>query len=188
MKPEAKKPHFDKSWTLFLDRDGVINVKIENDYVRQWKDFVFLPGVKEALKDLNSLFGTIVIVTNQQGIGRGIFTRGDLEFTHGCMLDVIQQSGGRIDKIYFCPALAADNDPCRKPNTGMALEAKKDFPHIDFKRSVIVGDSITDMEFGRQLGMITVFIRDAIPPGEEHKVDYHFRSLKQFADFAILLT
>jgi D-glycero-D-manno-heptose 1,7-bisphosphate phosphatase len=177
--------NIDKTWTLFLDRDGVINRKIDNDYVRQWKDFEFLPGVFDAMKMVNPLFATILVVTNQQGIGKGVFTENDLNFTHGCMQDIIEQNGGRIDEIYFCPALAADNNPCRKPNTGMGLQAKKDFPAIDFNKSIIVGDSITDMQFGKSLGMKTVYISAKNPlSADEHAlVDMQVNSLKQFADY-----
>lgn len=182
-KVNSEKLNFDRSWTLFLDRDGVINENPVGDYVREWKSFVFLPGVLVAMKKLNSLFGIIVVVTNQQGIGKGYFTEDDLEFTHGCMLDIIRQNGGRIDKIYFCPNLVSDNNPCRKPATGMAHAAKKDFPLIDFSKSIIVGDSITDMEFGRTEGMKTVFISDKFPERESAKIDYHFSSLKEFTDF-----
>jgi len=64
----------DKSWTLFLDRDGVINKKIDNDYVKAWEQFEFLPGVIEALKILSAKFGKIIIVTNQQGVGRQLMS------------------------------------------------------------------------------------------------------------------
>jgi len=137
------------------------------------------------MKTLNPLFKTIVVVTNQQGIGKGYFTVEDLNFTHGCMADLIKQNGGRIDKIYFCPNLASDNNSCRKPDIGMALEAKKDFPNIVFRKSIMVGDSITDMEFGRKVGMTTILIKDTLPTEEYHKVDFHFLSLKDFSDFLI---
>jgi D-glycero-D-manno-heptose 1,7-bisphosphate phosphatase len=176
-------PKFDRSWTLFLDRDGVINKKIENDYVKKWEDFHFLEGVHTALKKFSSLFGITVIVTNQQGIGKGVFTESDLAATHKKMVEEINKNGGRIDKIYFCPALAADDHPNRKPNTGMAFDALRDLPAIDFERSVMVGDSLTDMQFGRALGMFTVFIKDQLPPlpAEQTLIDRHFTSLEGFS-------
>lgn len=184
-KMNSQNFNIDKTWALFLDRDGVINRKIDNDYVRQWKDFKFLPGALDAMKVFNHLFATIVVVTNQQGIGKGVFTENDLNFTHGCMQDIVQQNGGRIDKVYFCPALAGDNNPCRKPNTGMGLQAKKDFPTIDFGKSIIVGDSITDMQFGKSLRMKTVYIspKTSLSSEENTLVDLQVNSLKQFADF-----
>lgn len=174
-----KELHIDKTWTLFLDRDGVINRKLENDYVKHWVDFEFLDGVQDAMKILNGKFGKIVIVTNQQGIGKGLYRTEDLELIHKNMLYEINYLGGRIDKVYFSPHLASANHPTRKPGTGMALEAKRDFPEIDFHRSVIVGDSMSDMEFGKALGMKTVFISER--KNTDDKIDFNFTSLVEFS-------
>lgn len=174
-----KDLNINKSWSLFLDRDGVINKKLDNDYVKHWTDFEFLDGVLDAMKILNSKFGTIVVVTNQQGIGKGLYRTEDLELIHKNMLYEINYLGGRIDKVYFSPYLDALNHPTRKPGTGMGLEAKKDFPVIDFSKSIIVGDSITDMQFGRALGMKTVFISEQ--KRTDDKIDFNFPSLVEFS-------
>jgi D-glycero-D-manno-heptose 1,7-bisphosphate phosphatase len=175
---------FDKTWTLFLDRDGVINENIKDDYVKRWEDFHFLPNAAQALKKLNSIFGTIVIVTNQQGIGKGLYTENDLSSIHKNMTEEILKHGGRIDKIYFASALKAENSEFRKPATGMALQAEKDFPHIKFDRSIIVGDSITDMQFGKAMGMRTVYIKDKFPDEVEEQflIDKMYPSLFAFAE------
>jgi len=152
----------DKTWTLFLDRDGVINKLIEDGYVKSWGNFEFLPGVLEAIRLLSQIFGKIIIVTNQRGISRKLVTTEDLDEIHALMLKEIENAGGRIDKIYYCPHLVEDDCDCRKPKTGMPLQAKKDFPGIDFSKSVIVGDSRNDMEMGQRLGMTTVFIGTSI--------------------------
>ena len=136
-----KDLNIDTTWTLFLDRDGVINKKLENDYVKHSTEFEFIDGVIPALASLNKVFGTIVVVTNQQCIGKGIITAEDLELVHKNMLYEISYLKGRIDKIYFSPYLASENHPTRKPAIGMALQAQQDFPHIDLKKSIIVGDS-----------------------------------------------
>lgn len=148
----------DQDWTLFLDRDGVINQKLDNDYVKSVEEFNFLEGVPEALKSLAGIFPRIVIVTNQQGIGKGLMTEDQLLEVHGNMLRDISEAGGRIDEIYFCPDLAGEDVPRRKPNIGMAMDALADFPDIDFKKSIIVGDSPSDMEFGLRAGMTRIFI------------------------------
>ena len=165
----------DPSWSLFLDRDGVINKKLEDDYVKHWVEFEFIEGAMDALKFLNTQFGHIVVVTNQQGIGKRLYRTEDLELIHKNMLYEIAFYGGRIDKVYFSPYLAAENHPSRKPGIGMALQAKTDFPAIDFHKSVIVGDSLSDMEFGRAAGMKTIFISEKAV--EDSRIDLCFSSL-----------
>jgi histidinol-phosphate phosphatase family protein len=173
-----KSLNINKDWTLFLDRDGVINKKLENDYVKHWIEFEFLDGTLDALKILSSVFGKIVVVTNQQGIGKGIYRTEDLELIHKNMLYEVNYLGGRIDKVYFSPYLDSANHPTRKPGTGMALAAKNDFPQIDFTKSIIVGDSMSDMEFGKALGMKTVFISEE--KRTDNKIDFNFPSLIEF--------
>jgi D-glycero-alpha-D-manno-heptose 1-phosphate guanylyltransferase len=147
-----------KEWTLFLDRDGVLNKRIVDDYVKDPGEFEWIPGVLEALKILSEFFGKIIIVSNQQGIGKGQMTENDLEIIHSKMLNEINQHDGRVDAIYFAPQLKSENSAYRKPGIGMALQAKADFPGIDFSKSVMAGDSENDLQFGRKAGMITVFI------------------------------
>lgn len=149
---------FDNDWTLFLDRDGVINHRIPDDYIKKWSEFKFLPGVLDALKIFNDFFPRIVLVTNQAGIEKEILTHDDLREIHRQMLEVIDYFGGRIDDIYYCP-YKADLDPlCRKPNPGMALEAQNDYKDIDFHKSIMIGDSNSDIIFGNNLGMRTVLV------------------------------
>src|SRR5688572_14103834 len=126
-----KDLNIDSTWTLFLDRDGVINKKLENDYVKHSTEFEFIDGSLNALRMLNSIFGIIVVVTNQQCIGKKIIFPEDLELIHQNMMYEITYLKGRIDKIYHSPHLDADNHPTRKPGIGMALQAKEDFPSID---------------------------------------------------------
>src|SRR3954468_20943812 len=94
-------PLIDKSWTLFLDRDGVINHEKKEDYVLNWNEFRFYDGVTSALKTLSNLFGTIVMVTNQRGVGKGVMTESDLAVIHTNMLSTITENAGRLDKIYY---------------------------------------------------------------------------------------
>ncbi len=173
-----KNLNIDKSWTLFLDRDGVINKKLENDYVKHWIEFEFIDGVFDALKYLDKVFGTIVVVTNQQGIGKGLYRTEDLEIIHKNMLYEIDYHGGRIDKVYFSPYLSSQNHPTRKPGIGMAHLARQDYPGIDFSKSLMVGDSMSDMEFGKTAGMTTVFI--SVNGSKDPKVDFNFSSLNEF--------
>ena len=121
--------------TLFLDRDGVINQQRPHDYVKTTGEFIFIDGALEALRLLSPLFKHIIIVTNQRGVGKGIMTRKDLEEIHAYMINEVSGQGGRIDKIYVCTD-TSDYSKNRKPNTGMALQAKDDFPDIDFTKSI----------------------------------------------------
>jgi D-glycero-D-manno-heptose 1,7-bisphosphate phosphatase len=155
----------DKEWTLFLDRDGVINYEKPGDYIYHWNEFIFYQGAREAIASFSERFGRIIIATNQRGIGKGLMTEKDLADMHREMIKEIEASGGRIDGIYYCSSLN-DADPCRKPNPGMAFQAKKDFPQIDFTKSIMVGNTISDMHFGRNAGMYTVFLPTTHPGTE----------------------
>jgi len=166
--------------TLFLDRDGVINRKINDGYVTNIEEFEFLPSVLEALAILSNKFQYLFIVTNQQGIGKGIFSMDDLREIHHFMIKQIVQNGGRIDKIYVAPNLESENSMNRKPQLGMAWQAKKDFPDIDFKRSIMIGDSAIDMQFGKNAGMTTVFLSNGTS-GNQENADYIFQDLFDFA-------
>lgn len=151
-------PHIDNTWTLFLDRDGVLNRKIDHDYVRNWSQFEWLPGVLDALAYFATRFGQIVIVTNQRGVGRGWMTLEDLQDIHRHLQEAVLAAGGRIDGIYFCTDTTDEGSTHRKPQPGMAFDAQRDLPAIDFSRSIIAGDSGSDIRFGQQLGMYTVLI------------------------------
>lgn len=148
--------HFD---TLFLDRDGVINVERVGDYVRRPEQFEFIPGAVEALALLSRKFARIVIVTNQRGVSKGLMSEEDLENVHGYMLEHISNGGGRIDGIYVCTAMDC-SDPRRKPNTGMYEEALADWPQMDSDRSYMVGDKPTDMEFAARAGLVGIRVSD----------------------------
>jgi len=146
------------TWTLFLDRDGVINTRIPGGYVRSWEAFEFVAGSKEAIVRFTKLFNRVIVITNQQGIGKGLMTKEDLHQIHDQMLREVEEAGGRIDGIYYCPDLKTKPDNCRKPAPVMALQAQNDFPDIDFQRSIMVGDSLSDLQFGARLGMKVVWV------------------------------
>ena len=146
--------------TLFLDRDGVINRWIPGDYVRSWDRFVFLPGILESLRAWAGRFRHIIIVSNQRGVGKGRMTQEQLDAVHGRMLEEIRQAGGRIDGIYVCTAVEAE-DPRRKPNTGLFEEARHDYPDITPERSLMLGDSHYDRDFARNCRMDFVLMETA---------------------------
>jgi len=165
-----------KSWTLFLDRDGVINKRLIDDYVKNIGEFEFLPEVPQAFKIFAEKFGRIFVITNQRGIARKLMSVEDLDSVHKYMLEGIKQAGGKVDGIYYCPHDRDENCGCRKPDIGSALKAQKDFPEVDFKKSIMVGDTSSDIKFGENAGMFTVKITEK--PYEYLK----FSTLKEFAD------
>ena len=169
----------DKQWSLFLDRDGVINRRIVDAYVRDPSEFVFLPRVPEAMALLRRTFGYVFLVTNQQGIGKGLMGVDDLERVHAYMESALDYP---FDHIYFCPDLASSGSRFRKPETGMALQAQRDFPEVDFHRSVMVGDNITDMQFASNAHMRAVYItkNNPVPDSVRDITDIHISSLSTF--------
>ncbi|HHN47526.1 MAG TPA: HAD-IIIA family hydrolase [Bacteroidales bacterium] len=172
-----------KSWTLFLDRDGVINHRLPGDYVKTPEQFEMLPGVARAIKILGERFGHIIVVSNQQGVGKGLMTAEDLEKVDQKMHSLIAEAGGRLDAVFYAPMLAKERHIMRKPRIGMALAARKKFPEIQFKMSMIAGDSLSDMQFGKCLGMKTVLISESnlIAKKIPKLVDYYYKSLEDFS-------
>ena len=144
--------------TVFLDRDGVINRKMpEGQYVTGWEHFDLLPGVAEAIAALNRKGLLVVVVTNQRGIALGLYSAEDVKDIHEKLQLTLAESGAHVDGFYFCPHDKRQCD-CRKPGPGLFTQAKADFPEITPESSVIIGDSLSDIEFGRNLGLQTVFI------------------------------
>lgn len=169
-----------KDWTLFLDRDGVINVRIIDGYVTKIEEFEFLPNVIEALKIFKEKFKYIIVATNQQGVGKGIMKFEDVETVHQFMVQQVADNGGRIDKVYFCPQLKSVPDNYRKPSPKMAYFAKNDFPDIDLSKSIMIGDMNSDVEFGKNAGMKTIFIGDnelKLTPDDRFETLYDFAKI-----------
>ena len=182
----ARKPldltRIDKTWTLFLDRDGVINNERVGHYVLHWGEFIFSKGVLETFKKLFEKFGRIIVVSNQRGVGKGLMSEADLQSIHLEMQREVEIVGARIDRIYYCTE-KDDRDFYRKPNPGMALKALQEFDDIVPERSVMVGNKPGDMSFGRAAGFYTIFVRTTNPdqafPHED--IDAVFPTLPDFA-------
>lgn len=169
-----------KDWTLFLDRDGVLNTRRVDDYVKTPEEFIWLPGVLDALKKMRPLFGKFIVVTNQRGIARGLYTENDLLIIHNRMVKDIENAGSKIDGVFYCPHFGNEEYcNCRKPKPGMALQAKQMYGSIDFKRSVMIGDSQSDMDFGNNLGMFTVTVSENIRSSANLFAEslYHFSTM-----------
>ena len=172
----------DKDWTLFIDRDGVINHEKKGDYIRTWSEFIFYDGAKEAFALLNKHFGNILVVSNQRGVGKGLMTEADLLDIHQRMLSEIEKTGAKIDGIYFCTSTDSSH-PNRKPNPGIAFKARNQFPGVNLEKAIMVGNKPSDMQFGRNAGIYTVFIRTTNPDQTlpHPDIDSSFDSLDSFA-------
>lgn len=171
------------TWTLFLDRDGVINHEKHKDYIHTWDEFVFYEGVIKAMAVFAKKFRYIVIVTNQRGIGKGVTRLQDVELIHKNMTKAIETAGGRIDAIYFCPDVD-ETSPNRKPNPGMGLQAAEDFPDINLNKAIMIGNTLSDMQFGRNLGVQTIFLPTTRPEVDlnDDNIDAVYDSLIDFAN------
>lgn len=171
----------DNTWTLFLDRDGVINKRNFDGYITAVEDFEFLPEVEAAISGLSRMFNRIIVVTNQQGIGKNLMTERNLFEIHSYMSDRVYEAGGKIDKCYFAPNLIGAEDDMRKPGPVMAELAKMEFPEIEFERSIMIGDTDSDILFGRNLGMKTVKVISTEKTKE--KADLEVNSLFEFLKY-----
>jgi D-glycero-D-manno-heptose 1,7-bisphosphate phosphatase len=142
---------------LFLDRDGVINEDF--GFVHRTGEFELVSGVTDLIKAANQSGFRVIVVTNQSGIGRGIFTEEDFHRLTAHMRAVIEEAGGHIDAVYFCPhhptdAIGAYRQACdcRKPAPGMVLQAAREHD-LDLRQSLLVGDSARDIEAGQAAGV-----------------------------------
>jgi D-glycero-D-manno-heptose 1,7-bisphosphate phosphatase len=144
---------------VFLDRDGVLNRKLsEGEYVTGWEQFQWLPGAAEAVARMNRAGMTVILVSNQRGIALGLFTHDQLELIHKNMRAGLAQRGARLDAIYYCPHDVGECQ-CRKPDVGLFEQAYRDFSQAAAHNSVVIGDSLSDVQAGQRLGMKTIFIQ-----------------------------
>jgi D-glycero-D-manno-heptose 1,7-bisphosphate phosphatase len=169
--------------TVFLDRDGVVNEKMpEGRYVTCWSEFQVLPGVVEAIRLLNAARLRVVVISNQRGVALGLYTEEDVRAVHAEFQRMLKAFGAHVDGFYFCPHDKGQCN-CRKPLPGLFEQAVADFPGITGPQSVMIGDSLSDIDFGRRLHMNTVFITGdperRKPGGEEamEMAELHFSSL-----------
>ena len=144
--------------TVFLDRDGVLNRKApEGQYVSHWDVFRPLPGIEKALRLLNGAMLPVYVVSNQRGVALGLYSLDDVDRLHARLSEELRQHGAHVDGFFYCPHDKGVCN-CRKPKPGLFEQARSLHPEIDFKTSVMVGDSLSDMEAGQRLGMQTIFI------------------------------
>jgi D-glycero-D-manno-heptose 1,7-bisphosphate phosphatase len=174
--------------TVFLDRDGVLNRKMpEGRYIASWSEFQPLPGVAQAIARLNRAGLRVIVVSNQRGIALGLYTSDDVRQIHSALNRWLQSHGAHIDAFYFCPHDTQQCN-CRKPLPGLFEQARADFPQIAAASSLMIGDSLSDIEFGHRLGMTTLFLEGDAQlrkPGAEvarQLADLCFASLPEAVD------
>lgn len=144
--------------TVFLDRDGVLNRKLpEGCFVRSWAEFELLPGVAQALGQLNRAGARVVVASNQRGIALGLYTAADVDAIHASLDEVLAREGAHIDGYFYCPH-ERGACACRKPLPGLFYQAQKRFEGIDGACCAMIGDALADVEFGKRLGMLTIFV------------------------------
>lgn len=167
---------------LFLDRDGVINIERKNDYAKNNSEFIFERDALKAIKILSEKFQHIFVVTNQRGVGRGVMSISDLHNVHNFMVQAIEKENGRISDIYYCTDICSSSIN-RKPNIGMAFQIIENYSEVDFTQSIMVGNSLSDIEFGCKLGMLTVLVGDKYLKGNKiyEIADCYYMNLYEFA-------
>ena len=143
---------------IFFDRDGIVNVKLENDYVKSIDEFVFEQNFFQLFKLIKDQNYLAILVTNQQCIDKGIITTDKLNEIHFYMQDeLLKNTNYRFDDIYFCPDLAGSGSKYRKPETKMFTDAIEKY-NIDTEKSYTIGDAVTDIEAGNKVGTKTIFV------------------------------
>ncbi len=167
---------------IFFDRDGVVNIRIVGEYITKPDEFKFWPDFVRLFKKVKEKGYLAIIITNQQGIGKGLMTSEQLAKTHDFMQQELKKvTAYKFDDIFFCSALAKENHPNRKPNPGMLLEAAEKYD-IDLKNSYFIGDSPSDVIAGYRAGCKTIMIGNEKPV--PHETDFHFVSIDDI-DFEI---
>jgi histidinol-phosphate phosphatase family protein len=138
---------------VFLDRDGVLNTYLPGDYVKTPGQLSLIPGVAAAVRRLNEASLPVIVISNQQGVGKGLMTEDDLAGVTNALCEALaDESGARIDRCYYCTDLKSTNSHRRKPAPGMLLEAAEDFG-LDLSETVFLGDSPSDIAAGAAGGV-----------------------------------
>lgn len=168
---------------IFLDRDGTINDN-KKGYTHKIGQFEFLPGVIEGLRKLSKTDYLLIIVTNQSGIGRGIYKQDDFQKLSKWLLDVLNKQGIKISKIYHCPHHPNDNCDCRKPGIGLFLKAVKDLG-ISLNKSWLIGDRDSDVIAGREANIKTIKIGNKMNDAFKLEPNYYAKNFKEAVDIIL---
>lgn len=177
---------------IFVDRDGVISIFTPDDYIKNWEEFEFIKEGVEGLKILKEAGYKVVIISNQAGVNKGLFTENDLNEITKNMIEELKKKGiDNVLKVYYCIHTKEENCDCRKPKTGLFKKAEEDLGKIDFSKTYFIGDSETDIIAGKNIGTKTILVltgKTKTPDEVEKwkiKPDYIFKSLKEAAEFIV---
>jgi heptosyltransferase-2 len=152
---ETNHPHILSGYTIFLDRDGTLNP--DPGYIRSADQFELFPGVAQALAKLVRAGARLIVVTNQSGVARGLFSSGELEAIHAKLRRLLAEAGAPLDALYVCPHHPDDSCDCRKPNTGLIDQAVRERA-VDLTRSYLIGDHVRDMELAKRVGSRSILV------------------------------
>jgi D-glycero-D-manno-heptose 1,7-bisphosphate phosphatase len=144
-----------KRKAIFLDRDGVINIDKQGEFICSPDQFRFVPNIKKNIKKLNEKGFLVIVVTNQAGIKLGFYSKAVLKKIHEKMIKGFKEAGAHLDDIFYCPHYKYDNCECRKPLPGLILKAAKKY-NIDLKQSWVLGDNNNDIKAGQRAGCKTL--------------------------------
>lgn len=157
---------------VFLDRDGVISIFVPRDFLKSWEEFAFLPAAFEGLKLLNEAGFSPVVISNQSGVNRGLFTREALDDLTARMLEELKRRGAPLAGVYYCVHRDDENCDCRKPGTGLFRQAERDFGPVDYPSTFFIGDARTDIEAGKKAGLRTILVLSGRTTSPDETADW----------------
>ena len=155
-----------KGPAIFIDRDGVINCRRPEDYVLNFSQFVFVSGIRAALKQLASLALPMIVISNQAAVGKGLLDTAGLEEITARMQQTLLEDGTALAAAYFCTHRVDENCICRKPKPELLYRAVEDF-NIDLSRSIFIGDSQTDVQAARAAGCKPILLGSGLRNGSD---------------------
>ncbi|MCA9743323.1 MAG: HAD-IIIA family hydrolase [Deferribacteres bacterium] len=176
--------HSEQQKVIFLDRDGVINRKApDNEYITSWKDFEFMPGAMNAMRYFNEMGYKLVVVTNQQGIGKGLMSETTLLEIHSKMQQVLLNNGIHIEKIFYCPHLEETDCACRKPKPGLIYRAQNELNfNVQLENAFFIGDSASDVAAGNRAGCQTILLGENTALQNGYAPTHQVRTLGEVVD------
>lgn len=165
---------------IILDRDGVIN-EDSDDYIKSPDEWIPIPGSLHAIAQLNRAGHQVVVATNQSGIARGLYSKATLKKIHAKMTKALEEVGGHLDGIFYCPHHPDENCLCRKPKPGLLLEIAKQYK-TNWHDALFIGDSFKDIEAARAVNCKAMLVKTG--KGLQTTQQQGLEDIKRFDDLA----